>query len=281
MRNTDAAVEPEVTEVERAQRKRRKLPSLRSVLVPILFVLFLLLVWELIVRAGIWPRYVLPSPLTVFARVWEGLKDGSIPVAVGQSMKRVAIGYAISVVLGVSLGIAIARFRLLEESVGVLVSGLGALPSIVWLPLALIWFGLNDNAIIFVVILGSLLAVTQATSDGVKNIPTLYFRTARNLGATGLTMYFRVVFPAALPQVITGMKLGWQFAWRSLMAGELIFVTPGIGHLLDVGRNFNDAAQVIAVMVVIVTLGLAVDKLLFARLERWVRFRWGLTGLTA
>lgn len=278
MRSVDTPVEPEAATVP---ARRGQWPAPRTVLVPAIFLALLFLLWEGMTRTGIWPNYVLPSPATALARIGEGLRDNSIPVAVGQSMKRVAIGYGISMFLGVLLGIAIARFRLVEESVGALVAGLGALPSIVWLPLALLWFGLNDKAIIFVVILGSLLAITQATADGVKNIPPLYFRTARSLGATGSTMYYRVVFPAALPHVITGMKLGWQFAWRSLMAGELIFVTPGLGHLLEVGREFNDVAQVVAVMLVIVVLGLAVDKLLFARLERWVRVRWGLAGMDA
>ena len=251
----------------------------RGGIVALVFVTLLALVWEALVRADFWPQYLLPSPATVAARVLDGLRDYTIPRAIGYTMRRIAIGYGISVVLGIALGVAIARFRLLEQSLGTLVSGLQALPSITWLPLALLWFGLNDTAIIFVVVLGSLLAIVQATRDGIHNVPPLYFRTARNLGASGLAMYWRVVLPAALPYIITGMKLGWSFAWRSLMAAELIFFTPGLGHLLEVGREFNDIAQVMAVMVVIVFLGLVVDKLVFSRLEQMVRTRWGLAGI--
>ncbi len=230
---------------------------------------------------GFWPQYALPSPLAVFDRLANGIRNGTVPLAIALSMKRMAIGYGFSLAVGIVLGMGIARFRLMEQTVGALVGGLQALPSITWLPLALIWFGLNDKAIIFVVIMGSLLAVTQATTDGIKNVPVLYFRASRSLGASGLTMFLRVVLPASLPHIITGMKLGWSFAWRSLMAAELLFVTPGLGHLLDVGREFNDVAQVISVMVVIIVLGLIVDRLIFSRLEGFVRQRWGLGGVRA
>ena len=272
------------SEADRAPVGRRPVPFLRRWAPPLTTLSFLAVVilgWEGLVRAGFWPQYSVPSPVTVLDRLLDGLKDNSVPIAIGLSMKRMAVGYGLSLALGVTLGMAIARFRVLEQTIGVLVVGLQALPSITWLPLALIWFGLNDRAIIFVVVLGSLLAVTQATADGVKSTPTILFRTARSLGATGLTLFVRVLLPASLPNIITGMKLGWAFAWRSLVAAELLFVTPGLGHLLAVGREFNDAAQVMAVMVVIVAMGLAVDRAVFSRLEAFVRHRWGLTGVQA
>lgn len=259
-----------------------------GMLITIVFLAVVMLLWEGIVRTGHWAPYSLPSPATVLDQLYQGFQNHTnawqwwkapIPIGIGQSMKRMAIGYGVSLVLGVSLGIAIARFYLMERTVGVLVSGLQALPSITWLPLALIWFGLNDKAIIFVVVLGSLLAITTATTDGVKNMPTLYLRAARNLGANGPAMYLRVILPASLPSIITGMKLGWSFAWRSLMAAELLFVTPGLGQLLDAGRALNNIAQVMAIMVVIVVLGLVVDSLVFSPIERGVRRRWGLTGV--
>ena len=263
-----------------ARRRLATLQRWRGGIVAIIFVTLLAFGWEGLVRADLWPQYLLPSPATVFARVLDGIRDNSIPLAIGSTMRRIAIGYSISVALGVSLGVAIARFRLLEQSLGTVINGLQALPSITWLPLALLWFGLNDTAIIFVVVMGSMLAIAQATRDGIHNVPPLYFRTARNLGASGMGMYGRVVLPAALPYIITGMKLGWSFAWRSLMAAELIFFAPGLGHLLEIGREFNDIAQVMAIMMVIVFLGLIVDKLGFSRLEQKVRTRWGLAGLS-
>lgn len=262
-----------------AKAARRFLAGWQSVLLPAAFLVILVGAWEAAVRGGFWPQYALPSPFTVFDRIGDGLGDRSIPIAIQLSLKRMAVGYGLSLVLGIVLGIIIARFHFVEQTVGVLVGGLQVLPSITWLPLALLWFGLNDKAIVFVVVMGSLLAVTQATADGVKNTPRIYLRAARSLGARGLTMYFRIILPASLPYIITGMKLGWSFAWRSLMAAELLFITPGLGHLLQAGREFNDVAQVMAVMIVIVVIGLVVDRLVFSRLESAVRTRWGLTGL--
>ena len=247
--------------------------------VTVLFLLGMVLIWEGIVRLGIWPPYLLPSPAAVLDRLIGGASDGTLLRTVGLSMKRMLIGFGISLFLGIGLGIAIARFRAVELTLGSLVAGLQALPSICWLPLALIWFGLSERAIIFVVILGSMMAITQATADGVKNTPNIFLRAAASLGATGPTLYWRVILPASLPYMITGMKLGWSFAWRSLLAAELLFVTPGLGHMLEVGREFSDMAQVIAVMVVIVMAGLAVDRLLFVRLETIVRKRWGMSGI--
>ncbi len=193
-------------------------------------------------------------------------------------MQRILIGFGISAVAGMALGLAIGRIRLLDETVGSLVLGLQALPSICWLPLALLWFGLSEAAILFVVVMGALLSITLATEAGVKNTPPLYLRAARNLGARGWRLYALVILPAALPAIITGMKLGWSFAWRSLMAGELLYVSLGLGQLLNAGRELNDMSQVIAVMLVIIAIGLAVDRLVFAPVESRVRERWGLQG---
>lgn len=154
--------------------------------------------------------------------------------------------------------------------------GLQVLPSICWLPLAILWFGLSEQAIQFVVIMGAFLSIAIATDGGIRNIPPIYLRAAKTMGIKGLDLYRRVVLPAALPSIVTGMKLGWSFAWRSLMAGELIFVSIGLGHLLQTGRELNDMAQVVAVMMVIAGVGLAFDQLIFAQLERRIRHQWGV-----
>ncbi len=245
----------------------------------VLFLALLMLLWEGLVRMHIWPQYLFPSPFTVFERIKDGIVNKSIPIAIGNSMRRMAIGYGSSLVVGVILGVLIARFKLVEDTLGSVMLGLQALPSVAWLPLALVWMGLNDRAIIFVIVMGSLLSITLATADGVKNIPPLYHRTARTLGAKGFTLYWRVILPASFPSMVTGMKQGWSFAWRSLLAAELLFVTLGLGHLLDLGRQLNDIAQVMAIMIVIIAIGLIVDRLVFANLEHRIRTRWGLTGL--
>jgi NitT/TauT family transport system permease protein len=240
------------------------------------FFAILLSGWQALVWLGFWPTYIFPSPLGVVQALIRSSRNGTLLVGVVTSMQRILIGFGISAVIGMLLGLALGRVRLLDETVGSLVLGLQALPSICWLPLALLWFGLSEQAILFVVIMGALFAITTATEAGVKNTPPLYLRAARNLGAQGWKMYALVIFPAALPSIITGMKLGWSFAWRSLMAAELLYVGLGLGQLLTMGRDLNDMNQVVAVMLVIILIGLIVDRIIFAPLEARVRERWGL-----
>lgn len=241
-----------------------------------IFFIFLIALWELLFRFEIWPEYILPSPLSVWKTLIHGFKDKSILIGVAITMKRIAIGYGISIVIGILLGMLIGRVRLLEETLGTLILGLQTLPTICWLPLALLWFGLNDKTIIFLVIMGGTLSIAIATDAGVKSVPPLYIRAARTMGAKGWKLYFEVILPAALPYIITGMKQGWSFAWRSLMAGELLIVCMGLGHLMTIGRELNNMSQVIAVMFVIIAIGILVDLLFFVKVERRIRERWGL-----
>ncbi len=242
----------------------------------LIFFLGLLVIWESVCRMGLWPSYIFPSPLGVIQTLARGFQNGTFWVGIGISMKRILIGFGISAIAGITLGLLIGRIRLLDETLGSLVLGLQTLPSICWLPLALLWFGLSETAILFVVVMGALLSITMATEAGVKNTSPHYLRAARNLGAQGWKLYALVILPAALPAIVTGMKLGWSFAWRSLMAGELLYVSFGLGHLLMIGRELNDMNQVIAVMLVIIAIGLIVDRLIFAPIESRVREIWGL-----
>jgi NitT/TauT family transport system permease protein len=241
----------------------------------LIFFLTLLATWQALAVVGVWPEYIFPTPLGVAQTLVRGFQNGTFLVGVATSMQRILIGFGVSAVLGMLLGLAIGRVQLLDETVGSLVLGLQALPSICWLPLALLWFGLNEQAMLFVVVMGALLSITLATEAGIKNTPPLYLRAARNLGARGWRLYALVILPAALPAIITGMKLGWSFAWRSLMAAELLYVSLGLGHLLMMGRDLNDMNQVVAVMLIIIAIGLAVDRLVFAPIEVRVRERWG------
>ena len=240
------------------------------------FFVALLALWQLITSLNLWPPYILPSPTRVANSLARGLSDGTLSIAVGSSLMRLLEGYAIALALGVLLGIIMARVRWFKQTFGLLVLGLQALPSVCWLPLALLWFGLNEQAILFVVIMGAVFSIAQSTEDGVRNTPPVYLRAARNLGARGLQVYLSVILPSALPSVVSGMKLGWSFAWRSLMAGELLYTLPGLGNLLNMGRELNDMSRVIAVILVIIMLGLLTDRLVFRLLERSVRERRGL-----
>jgi NitT/TauT family transport system permease protein len=241
-----------------------------------MFLLALVLAWEAASRLGLWAAWIFPSPLEIGRSFWEGLRDHSLLWGAMVSLRRLLIGYALSLVGGITLGLGLARSRLLSESIGTVVTGLQSLPSICWLPLALLWFGLSESAILFVVIAGSLLSITSSTESGVRNVPPLYVRAARTMGARGSQLWLRVMLPAALPSMLSGMRLGWTFAWRSLMAGELLYVSGGLGQLLATGRELNDMARVMSVMVVIVVLGLLTEVLVFQRLEARVRERWGL-----
>ncbi|OFV96339.1 MAG: sulfate ABC transporter permease [Acidobacteria bacterium RIFCSPLOWO2_02_FULL_61_28] len=242
----------------------------------LLFYLFLLLVWQLLFQRKLWPPYLFPSPTMVGEALWQGFSDRTFLVGVTISMRRIALGYGFAVVLGVVLGFLIAASDFLEATVGGLVLSLQSLPSICWLPLAILWFGLSERAILFVVVMGSLLSVTINTEVGVRHVPKLYRMAGRNLGARGFGVFAHVLFPASLPHLVVGLKQGWAFAWRSLISGEMIFVSLGLGHLLMVGRDLNDMSQVIAVMIVIMALGQLVDQLIFRGVESRIRNRWGL-----
>jgi NitT/TauT family transport system permease protein len=262
---------PQVPQATAAGREAL-LPWLRR----LVFYLALLGLWEAVARAGIWPPYLFPGPLTVLETLLKGLQKGTFITAALVSLKRLAIGYGISLAVGLVMGLLIGRVKLLDETLGSLVLGMQALPSVCWLPLAILWFGLNERAIIFVVVLGALFSIILGVEAGVKNTPPLYLKAARNLGARGPALYAQVVLPAALPAIMSGLKQGWSFAWRSLMAGELLYFTLSLGNLLQTGRDLNDAAQVMAVMLLIVIVGVSIDQIFFAPFERRVRERWGL-----
>ncbi len=232
--------------------------------------------WEAITLLNIWPEYLFPSPLKVLETLIEGMRNSSFIIAIGISLKRILVGYGISIFFGSLLGILINRFKILDETLGGLILGLQTLPSICWLPLALLWFGLNERAIIFVVIMGALFSITISIDTGIKHVPPLYIRIGRNMGARKVILLKEVIIPAALPYFVSGLKQGWSFAWRSLMAGELLFVSLGLGYLLQVGRELNDMSQVIAVICVIAAISVLIDKCVFAQMESSIRKRWGL-----
>jgi len=240
-----------------------------------------LLTWELVSRFGPWPHYLFPGPVAVAASIGRMLADGRLGAATARSLLRLAQGYALSASVGVPLGVALARSAAVRHALRPVVLGLQALPSICWLPLAILWFGLSESAILFVVVMGSLLAVAIATEDAVAGVDPVLLRAAGTLGVRGARFHLGVLLPAALPGILTGLKLGWSFAWRALMAGELLFVAGGLGQLLQNGREVLDAAQVMGVMASIVAIGTTVDRVLFRILELRVRRRWGLLEAAA
>ena len=240
------------------------------------FYFALIALWKFLFSLKLWPSYLFPSPEQVWETLVTGFQNKTFLFGIAVSLRRLLIGYFISIVFGTALGFFIGKVKILGETVGGFFVGLQTLPSICWLPLAMLWFGMNETAVIFMVVMGSLLSITIATDSGVKDIQPIYVRAGRNMGADGVRMFTNVVLPAALPSILSGLKQGWSFAWRSLIAGEIIFTGLGLGHLLKVGRELNDMSQVIAVMIVIVALGVFMDMLVFGSLERHVRRVWGL-----
>jgi NitT/TauT family transport system permease protein len=236
----------------------------------------LLATWELVARLGLWSPHLFPGPSTVAKSLGAMLADGRLGSATLRSLGRLGRAYLISVGIGVPLGLANARLSFFRNAVKPVVMGLQALPSICWLPLALLWFGLTDTAILFVVVMGSVLAIAIATEDGVNGIDPQLIRVAHTLGVRGPRFSFGVLIPAALPGIVTGLKLGWSFAWRALLAGELLFVSGGLGQLLTLGRELMDVPLVMAVMVAIIAIGIFVDRVFFQTVEVRVRRRWGL-----
>lgn len=234
--------------------------------------------WQAAVSASLWSEVLVPPPARVAAWLRDAVADGTLPAAVLVTLRRLALGFALGVAAGLPVGFLSARFRAFDDTVGLLALGVQSLPSVCWVPLAILWFGLSEAAMLFVVVLGTFGSIAVASADGVRAVPSIYVRVARTMGARGLGTWFHVVLPASLPFVLTGMKQGWAFAWRSLMAAE-IYVTVvtafGLGQLLHHGRELHAMEQVLGVILVIVAVGVAIDRLLFAPAERALHRRWG------
>jgi NitT/TauT family transport system permease protein len=244
----------------------------------IVFYLGLLAIWQVLAWREVWPSYTFPPPADVWESLRERAENGVLWQSAQNTMQRMLIGYTLSIAVGLSVGIALGMGKWVDETVGSVVLGIQSLPSVTWLPLALLWFGLNEKAIIFVVLMGSVGSIAISTRAGVKGIPPILLRASRMFGGNQLQRIFLVVIPGMLPALVQGLKLGWSFAWRSLLAAELLFVSQSLGYQLQVGRDLNDVSLVVGIMLVIVAIGITVDRLFFARVESWVNARWGLNS---
>jgi NitT/TauT family transport system permease protein len=253
--------------------------NIRRVLLATTFFALLVLAWHAI--SMMLPgrqRLLFPPPLTVAEYIRQGLANGDIVHALWVTTRRLLVGYFAGLMIGIPLGIVTARFRWASDTIGVLGLGLQTLPSVCWVPLALLWFGQSEGAMLFVVIMGTLWSVQIAVDNGVRSVPPLFARAARTMGSKGLHTWWYVIIPASLPFIVSGVKQGWAFAWRSLMAAEIsvtILTGFGLGQLLHYGRDMNAMDQVIGVMLVIVMIGLLADKILFSPWERFFHRRWG------
>jgi NitT/TauT family transport system permease protein len=236
------------------------------------------LLWQIVVWTGWRAEYILPSPFTVFDRLGELIADGTVLEAVAITMRRAAVGYALALVIGVAIGAVVVSSRIARSAVGSLITGLQTMPSIAWFPLAIVLFQLSEGAITFVVVLGAAPSIANGLITGVDHVPPVLQRAGRAMGAGRWATLRHVVLPASMPAFVGGLKQGWSFAWRSLMAGELL-VTIGVssvGFLLTQYRQVADYPAMIAIMIVVLVIGIVIDAVLFALVDRWVRRRHGL-----
>jgi NitT/TauT family transport system permease protein len=238
----------------------------------------LVVVWWGVYRLQVFDQVSLPSPGQTWDSLREHVADGSIPKALQQSLIRLSVAFAVAIVTGTFVGLLMSASSFVERSVGSLIIGLQSLPSIAWLPLAILWFGLSERAVAFVVYIGAFPAVVLGTTTALRQVPPLLTRAGRTLGARGTRLYTRVILPAALPGYVGGLQQGWAFAWRALMAGELLITGAGfgLGQSMNIAQNNIDTPLVLAIMVVIVIVGMAVDLLVFGAFDRRIRSKRGL-----
>ena len=239
--------------------------------------------WQAVVWSGWKPEYLLPGPGATFDRLWEAMADpdGRLWGALATTTRRCVFGFLVALVLGSLLGIAVSRWRVLRAGIGSMITGLQTMPSVAWFPLALLLFGLTENAITFVIVLGAAPSIANGIISGIDEVPPSLLRAGHMLGARGVDRYRYVVLPAALPSYVSGLKQGWAFSWRSLLAGELLVTVPGmvaLGSDMSNARNNAQADLVIALMIVILILGMIVDTI-FTSITNKVRRSRGLTGL--
>jgi NitT/TauT family transport system permease protein len=267
----------DTVEAKRESSVRRVWRSAWPKVVAIGLALFL---WQLVVWLEWKPKFVLAPPSEAFGDLWDLTLDGTLLGAARITMWRAAQGFVVSMILGVIIGSIVSRFRPVRAAVGSLITGLQTMPSVAWVPFAIVIFRRDyEAAIMFVMVLGATPSIANGLITGADHIPPILLRAGRVLGAKGISAYRHIILPAALPAFIAGVKQGWAFLWRSLMAAELIAVIPGkesVGFLLQVHRELADSSGLIATMIVILVIGIAVDSLFFGTMDRAIRKRWGL-----
>jgi NitT/TauT family transport system permease protein len=236
------------------------------------------LIWELVYLSGYKPAYIFPSPVTTLAALGDQAKAALLWHAIATTLKRAVIGFVVATLIGSVIGALVSRIPPLRAAVGSLITGLQTMPSIAWFPFAIIFFGLNQSAILFVIVLGAAPSIANGLIAGVDYTPPLLLKAGTMMGLRRVSLYRYLILPASLPSFVAGLKQGWAFAWRSLMAGELLVIIsgqPSIGVLLNTYQDQTDTADAIAIMIVILIIGLVVDSA-FGATDRAIRRRWGL-----
>jgi NitT/TauT family transport system permease protein len=245
----------------------------------LLAIVIALLGWQAVVSLGNWPPWVLPGPVEVLPRLADEITGGAVVQSLAITLRRAAVGFAMAVMVGSAIGMLLTTSKLLRNAVLSLLTGLQTMPSVAWFPLAILLFQLSEASILSVVVLGAAPSVAVALVSSFEHVPPLWLRAGRSLGARGWSLYRHVVIPAILPGFVAGLKQAWAFAWRSLMAGELLVIIghePSLGVRLQYAREFSDAQGLLAWMLVVLAVGIAIEALVFARIETALRVRRGL-----
>lgn len=225
--------------------------------------MIIIVIWELVSRVGNFP-----SIIDVFNSIAKLIKSNTLATAIFISLRRLIVGFIISLFIGSLIGLLMTKLEYTRDNLGKLISGLQSMPNVCWVPFAVLWFGLNEKAILFVIIIGSVFAVSMAIESGMKNFTPQYIRVAQMAGAKGFTLYKEVIFPESIPVIFAGVRQGWAFAWRGLIAGEMIASSMnGLGEILTHGKKYNDINEIVAIMLVILLLQLIIDKFVFGRIE--------------
>ncbi|MGY3204936.1 ABC transporter permease [Streptomyces sp. TE5632] len=278
-----AGLEAGLDALETVQRGRTpwRRTFVEKILPPVLAVALVLAVWQALVSFRIVDDPTkLPSPGAVWDVLRQAWLEGELLGYIWTSVSRGLLGFFFALLIGTPLGLLVARVKFVRAALGPILSGLQSLPSVAWVPPAVIWLGLNNQMMYAVILLGAVPSIANGLVSGVDQVSPLFVRAGRTLGATGLKGTWHIVLPAALPGYVAGLKQGWAFSWRSLMAAEIIASFPdlgiGLGQLLENGRNASDMAMVFEAILLILTVGIAIDLLIFSPLERWVLRSRGL-----
>lgn len=244
----------------------------------IIFALSALLLWACLSWLEIWPKYIFPSPIMVFESLYKGFcTDGHILLmSLLISVRRGLIGFLVTIAIGLFMGIIMSISNFFEETLKMVSLGVQSIPSICWVPLSILWFGLNEGAIIFVMIMGSCFSISISTYSGIKHVSPIYINVAKNLGASGIKLLQHVIIPCIMPSLVVGIKQGWAFIWRALMAGEILSSNVGLGRSLVMARDLADISGIFSIMIIISSVGYVIEKLLFEKIEYRVKMKRGL-----
>jgi NitT/TauT family transport system permease protein len=249
----------------------------RDTLSLVVFISVFLVLWQLVYLSEIFPKLSLPSPLAVGQTIIELLLDFTLIKGTAITLWRLFLGFLLSLTIGLITGLIMIKFQQFGKTMSSFAVGLQSFPSIAWIPFAILLIGFNDLGILFVVVMSSVFSVMLSTYSGLRNVPPIYIRAARNMGGKGISLFRHVLIPAATPTLIIGMRQAWSFAWHALIGAEMLITTlVGLGYILSVGREFSNMSQIIATMIVIFTIGLVFDRVVFMKIEEKIRDRWGL-----